>query len=86
MKKRFQKKILATLVFSVVTSLLMIVHGIFFNLDLTQIKRLSIEGFIFTFVVVFTGLLILEKIFNIEEDAEILNIKRRLIKLEKKRR
>ena len=63
---------------------MMIAHGIFFDLDFSQIKRLSFEGFIFTFILVFIGLVILEKIFNIEEDAEIVAIKKRLIKIEKK--
>jgi hypothetical protein len=85
MKKRFEKKLLATLVFSVVASLLMIVHGIFFDLDFSQIRRLSIEGFIFTFVLVFVGLVILEWIFNIEEDAEIVALKKRLGKVEKRK-
>jgi len=85
MKKRFQKKILSTFMFSIVVSVLMIIHGIFLDLDFTQIKRLTFEGFIFTFILVFIGLLILEKIFNLEEDEEIIKIKKRLNKLEKKK-
>lgn len=85
MKKRFQRKILSTFAFSVVASALMIVHGIFLDLDFSQIKRLSLEGFIFTFVLVFMGLLILEKIFNLEEDEEIVKIKKRLNKIEKRK-
>jgi hypothetical protein len=63
----------------------MIIHGIFLDLDFSQIKRLSLEGFIFTFVLVFMGLLILEKIFNLEEDEEIIKIKKRLNKIERKK-
>jgi len=84
MKKRFRRKLVATLVFSVVASAMMIVHGLFFDLDFSQIKRLSVEGFLFTFVLVFIGLIILERIFNIEEDAEIVGIKKRLGKVERK--
>ena len=84
MKKRFEKKIVATVVFSLVASVMMIVHGLFFDLDFSQISRLSIEGFLFTFVLVFVGLIILEKIFNIEEDAEIVSLKRRVGILERK--
>ncbi len=80
---RFQKKLFSTLLFSVIASLLLIIHGIFLDLDLSQIKRLSFEGFLFTFILVFIGLVILEKIFNIEEDAEIIQIKKRLKKMEK---
>jgi len=85
MKKRFRKKFVATFVFSVVASVMMIVHGLFFDLDFSQIRRLSIEGFLFTFVLVFVGLIILEKIFNLEEDAEIVGIKKRLGRVERKR-
>jgi len=85
MKRRFRKKLVATVIFSVVATVLMIVHGLFFDLDFSQIRRLSVEGFLFTFVLVFVGLIILEKIFNIEEDAEIVALKKRVGKLERKR-
>jgi len=85
MKKRFRKKIVSTVIFSAVVSVLMIIHGMFFDLDFSQIRRLSVEGFLFTFVLVFVGLIILEKIFNIEEDAEIVGLKKRVGKLEKRR-
>ena len=84
MKKRFRKKVVATVVFSAVASVLMIVHGLFFDLDVSEIKRLSVEGFIFTFVLVFVGLIILEKIFNLEEDAEIVRLRKRVRKLERR--
>lgn len=85
MEKRFRKKLFATFIFSIVSSALLIAHGIFFDMDFSQIQRLTLESFIFTFVLVFVGLLILEKIFNLEEDAKILDIRKRLRKLEKKR-
>ena len=85
MKKRFRKKIFATIIFSVVASVMMIIHGLFFDLDFSQIRRLSIEGFLFTFVLVFVGLIILERIFNIEEDAEIVALKKRLRKIERRK-
>jgi len=85
MKKRFEKKLFATFIFSIVATVLMIAHGLFFDLDFSQIKRLSVEGFLFTFILVFVGLIILEKIFNIEEDAEIVTLKKRVGKLEKKK-
>ena len=84
MKKRFRKKLVATIVFSAVVSVLLIIHGIFLDLDFSQIRRLSVEGYLFTFVLVFVGLIILEWIFNIEEDAEIVALKRRVGKLERK--
>ena len=83
MKKRFKKKLFATFLFSVAASILLIIHGVFFDLEIEQIKRLTIEGFVFTFILVFIGLIVLERIFTLEEDAEIINIKKRLNKLEK---
>ncbi len=85
MKKRFQKKLLYTFLFSLVSALLLIIHGVFFDLDFSQIQRLSLEGFIFTFILVFVGLLILEKIFTLSEDEEILSLKKRVGRLEKKK-
>jgi hypothetical protein len=69
-----------------VASVLLIAHGVFFDLDLSQIRRLSVEGFVFTFILVFFGLLVLERVFNIEEDDEIISLKKRVGKLEKKRK
>jgi len=83
MKRRFDKKLLATLVFSVVAAALLIIHGVFFDLKLEEIQRLTVEGFIFTFILVFIGLIVLEKIFTLEEDEEILALKKRMKKLEK---
>ena len=83
MKNRFKQKLLATVVFSVIAAVLLIIHGVFFNLDFEQIRRLSLEGFAFTFVLVVIGLIVLERIFTLEEDAEILSLKKRLSKLEK---
>ena len=84
MKKRFKGKLLATLIFSLVGAILLIIHGVFFDLDFSQIKRLTLEGFVITFVLTFVGLIILEKIFSLEEEEEILEIKKRLSKIENK--
>jgi hypothetical protein len=82
--KFFKKKIRATFLFSIIVSLLAIVHGLFFDLDTTQLQRLTLEGFLLTFVLVFSGLLILEWIFDIGEQEEIKKLKRRISRLEKK--
>ena len=83
MKKRFKKKLFAAFIFSLVTAVLLIIHGVFFDLDFEQIKRLTFEGFIFTFILVFIGLVVLERIFTLEEDEEIINLKKRISKIEK---
>lgn len=84
--KRFSKKMSATFVFSVITAIILIIHGVFFDLDISQIERLTIKGFIITFILTFLALIILEKIFTLEEDEEILKLKKRISRLEHKRR
>lgn len=71
--------------FSLITSALLIIHGLFFDLDFSQIQRITIKGFVLTFILTFIALNILEKIFNLEEHEEITKIKKRLSKLEKRR-
>lgn len=85
MKKVFKRKLLSTLIFSSISSVLLIIHGVFFDLDTSQMQRLSIEGFIFTFILTFIALIILEKIFTLEEHEEIVKIKNKLNKLEKRK-
>lgn len=80
--KSHKKKLLATVFFSVLSAIILIIHGIFFDLDFKQIERLTLGGFALTFVLVFFGLLILEWIFTSEEDEEIVRLKRRVRKLE----
>ncbi|MBI2629905.1 hypothetical protein HYW76_02295 [Candidatus Pacearchaeota archaeon] len=63
-----------------------IIHGIFLDLDLSQIKRLSFEGFLLTFIVVFPSLLLLEWIFDLENHEEFKIVEKRISKLEKRRR
>jgi hypothetical protein len=58
---------LGTFLFSLCASIGLIIHGVFFDLDFSQIKRLTIEGFTLTFILTFLGLLILEKIFTLDE-------------------
>ncbi len=82
-KKGIKKEVLGTLIFSLCASIALILHGIFFDLDFSQISRLTIEGFILTFILTFLGLLILERIFTFEENKEIISLKKRLDKIEK---
>ena len=80
-----KKKFVATLIFSLISTIGLIIHGVFFDLDFQQIERLTIGGFIFTFVLVFGALLILEEIFELEDKVEFQNLERRISKLEKRR-
>lgn len=82
-KKVIGRKLLATLLFSAISTIGIIIHGVFLDLDFTQIERLSLGGFITTFIVVFVTLLILEKIFDLENHEEFIELEKRVSKLER---
>ena len=85
MKNILKRKLLATLLFSIISTIGLIIHGVFFDLDFRQLERLTLGGFLFTFILVFITLLILEKIFDLENHEEFIEIEKRVSKLEKKR-
>lgn len=85
-RKEIKRKILATFIFSLVVSIGLIIHGVFFDLDFSQIERLTIGGFIFTFILVFGALLIMEKIFDLENHEEFQELEQRVSKLESKKK
>ena len=84
-KKRIKRKILATFLFSLISAIGLIIHGVFFDLDFSQIERLTIGGFALTFILVLSTLLILEKIFDLENHEEFIELERRVKELEKKK-
>ncbi len=55
-----KKQVLILLVFSVLFSAGMIIHGVYMDLDFSQIKRLTIEGLILTLFIIFPAVLFLE--------------------------
>ena len=65
------KQLMAVLIFSIVLSIASIAHGVFFDLDFSQIQRLTIGGFISTFILVYLGLILLEWIFDLNNKEEI---------------
>ncbi len=75
-----KKQILILFVFSIFISIAAIIHGIFMDLDLTQIKRLTFEGFILTLLVIFPAILFLEWIFDINNKKKFDELERRLRK------
>lgn len=83
--KSVKRKFIATLLFSILTSIASIIHGIFLDVDITQIRRLSIEGFFLTFLIMFPFLLLLEWIFDLENKEEFKILENRIKDLEKKR-
>ncbi len=78
-----KRKFAATLLFSLLASVAGIVHGIFFDMDISQLSRFTAEGFVLTFVVLFPSLLFLEWIFDLEDKEEFKVLESRIGKLEK---
>lgn len=77
-----KKQILIFLVLSIIGAVAGIAHGVFFDLDFSQIKRLSFLGIVFTTVIVFPSLLFIEWIFDWNNRSEMEDIKLRIKKLE----
>ena len=84
--KIIKKQLIVLIIFSALVSIASIIHGIYFDLELDEIKRLTIGGIIFTFIVFFPAIIILEKIFDINNNIEIKKINQRLDKLEKRKK
>jgi len=72
-----KKQVLILFIFSILIAVASIIHGIFMDLDLAQIRRLTAEGFILTLLVIFPAILFLEWVFD-------LNNKKRFDEIEKK--
>ena len=83
--KNIKKQIVILLIFSIGATIAMIIHGVFFDLELNQIKRLTIEGVIITALIIFPAILLLEWIFDINNKTKIQEIEKRLTKLEKRK-
>lgn len=77
------RQILILLVFSLLVSVAAIIHGIFFDLAWEQVRRLTLGGLIFTFVVVFPGAIFLEWVFDINNKRVYDALEKRVGKLEK---
>jgi len=75
-----KKQILILFVFSLLTSVIAIIHGLFFNLDFTQIKRLTLEGFVVTLLVIFPAILFLEWVFDMNNKKKFDELERKLKK------
>jgi len=75
-----KKQILILFVFSILISIASIIHGIFMDLDFTQIKRLTFEGFILTLFVIFPAILFLEWVFDLNNKKKFDEIEKKLRK------
>jgi len=82
--KILTKQVLILLIFAILVSIASIVHGIFFDLDFEQIKRLTIEGWIFTFIIIFPVLIFLEWVFDINNRKKFDELERKVERLNEK--
>ncbi len=76
------KQILMFCAVSVLGAIGGIAHGVFFDLDFSQIKRLTFQGVLFTSLLVFPALLFIEWLFDWNNAEEMEDIKRRIKRLE----
>ena len=79
-----RRQILILFVFSLLTSIAVIIHGIFFDLDFAQIKRLTLEGLLLTLFIIFPAILFLEWIFDINNRERFDRMERMLKKRKSK--
>ncbi len=77
------RQVVIIFIISILLSIAAIIHGLFFDLDFEQMKRLTISGFIFTLIVIFPIMILLEWVFDINNKKQIDEINQRLNKLEK---
>ena len=67
-----KKQVLVLFVFSILMSIAMIIHGIYIDLDFSQIKRLTIEGLLLTILIIFPAILFLEWIFDMKTRRDLI--------------
>ncbi len=77
------RQVLILFILSVLISIASIIHGIFFDLDFEQIKRLTLEGLVLTLFIIFPAILFLEWVFDINNRNRFEKMEKRLKKLEK---
>lgn len=63
---RKKKQLLAMILLSALAAIVLIAHGVIFDLDIRQLSRLSVGGFFITMPAVFIGLLTLEWVFDLD--------------------
>jgi len=81
--KLIKKQILIIFVLAVMISISVIIHGIFFDLDFSEIKRLTFEGLLMTLLVVFPTILFLEWIFDLNNKLKFEEIDKKIKRIEK---
>ena len=82
--RHINRKLLVTLLVSLVAPAGLIAHGIFFDADFSQLKRITLEGFVLTFIITFPTLLFLEWMFDLDNHETFKLLEKRVKRLEKK--
>ncbi len=79
-----KRQILMLFVVAILGAIAGIIHGIYFDLDFSQIRRLSILGVVFTSIIIFPVILFFEYIFDWNNNEEMKMLKERIERLEKR--
>lgn len=79
-----KRQVLMLLVVTILGAAAGIVHGIYFDLDFSQIKRLSLLGVIVTTFIVFPAILFFEYIFDWNNNEKMISLEDRIKYLEVK--
>ncbi len=82
MKQIRKQQLIYSLLLSVIISIGLIIHGIFLDLDFNQLERFTLGGFIVIYIIVFIFLYVIEKLFDLNNEEEISELRKRLNKLE----
>lgn len=83
--KFLKRQVLVIFIFSIMAAIAGIIHGIFFDLDWEQIRRLTFEGIVITIIVFFPSILFLEWVFDLNNKKKINELETRIRKLEKRK-
>jgi len=73
-----KKQWLILFVLSIIGAIGGIIHGVYFDLDLSQIKRLSLFGVIFTAGIVFPAILFFEYVFDLNNQKQMNSLKEQI--------
>ena len=79
-----KKQMLILLVFSILVSIGSIIHGVYMDLDFSQIKTWVLVAIILTLLIIFPSVLFLEWIFDLNNKLKIEQLNKRIRKLERK--
>lgn len=79
-----KKQVIVLFIFTLLVSVAAIIHGIFFDLDFSQIQRLTLEGIVLTVFIFFPALLFVEWVFDWNNNARFDKIEEELEELRKK--